>query len=135
VSGIVPDLLLSFNISRKEIIQVKTFIPALGFLVVLAMTSGCGQRYDTQGVSETERTAIEKAVQAYVYDTARRVDTAASRARAWPGDIKEAEVLSVERMSKRYKALVRLKGKTTRSCYFLLERQAGEYRVTGIVGS
>ena len=95
----------------------------------LAVAAGCGGRYKTSDVSQQERQQVVSAIEAFVAEAARQ----ASQNRSvppWLADVSEVKVLKVEKMKGSFKALVELKGKQTRTQYFVLTKQDGEYEVS-----
>jgi len=102
-------------------------------LLTLLLSAGCSGQYATSEASEQERNEIERSVKAYVSEAAQKAAQKTAGVPKWLAGVEDVRLVGVEKMKTGYKALVQLRGKASRTCYFLLEKRDGEYRVTGIL--
>jgi len=98
-------------------------------MLVLAVAAGCGGRCTTSDVSEQERRQLISAIEAFVAEATQQVGQKQGVPQ-WLADVSEVKVLEVEKMRHSFKALVELKGKQTRTKYFLLKKKDGGYEVS-----
>ena len=112
----------------------RGFVIALS-LCAIVVTLGCRRQYATSQVSEKETQAVSDAVQRYVQDLANQPEDVKTRAPAWLKGIVSAEVLAVEKVGQRFKALVELKrtDNTTIAKYMLVGEKEGAFKVVGIL--
>jgi hypothetical protein len=112
----------------------RGFVIALS-LCAIVVTLGCRRQYATSQVSKKETQAVSDAVQRYVQDLANQPEDVKARAPAWIKGVVSAEVLAVEKVGQRFKALVELKrtDNTTIAKYMLVGEKEGAFKVVGIL--